>query len=366
LNAKSQRSFWTANLGVAAGLVLGGLVGALLGVWMKGTLKQPVAWDLLALPVLVLIVLGTHEIGHVLGGLSQGMRFLLLIVGPFSWHASVSGIRFEWNTSLPLMGGVAATFPTKLGNSLRRQFLVMIAGGPAASLLLALCALAMTSMSNPRFAAYFLFVAVTSLGVCLVTLIPVRVGAWMNDGLQMIDLLRGGNAVTERVALLRILAQSFDGVRPRDWDSSTINELASLAYEDPLRRGGGLLYLLARAMDGRHEADISRYRALLEESVAGYPAGFRQSVHVELAIGAWLARDTNAVRRHLQASSGGIVEKSRRLLAHAALAKLEGRDEDCERDRLLATQMLAKEANNGYRKLTEDQLAMLHTGLERD
>lgn len=52
-------------------------------------------WDVLALPFLILIVLATHEIGHLVGGLSQGMRFLMLIVGPFSWHASVAGPRFE-------------------------------------------------------------------------------------------------------------------------------------------------------------------------------------------------------------------------------------------------------------------------------
>jgi len=75
-----------------------------------------------------------------------------------------------------------------------------------------------------------------------------------------------------------------------------------------------------------------------------------------------LAGDTDAVRRHLKASNGGIVEKSRRLLAQAALAKLEGRAEDCERDRLLAIKALEKGADAGQRKLTEDQLAILSGG----
>ncbi len=55
---------------------------------------------------------------------------------------------------------------------------------------------------------------------------------------------------------------------------------------------------------------------------------------------------------------GGIIKKPRRLHAQAALAKLEGRDEDCERDRLLAIEALAKASDAGQRRPTEDQLAL--------
>jgi hypothetical protein len=361
------------------GLLFGGLIGAavaglalaigpfigseltenrlVLKIAEANEVKTP--WDLLAFPFLMLIVLGVHEIGHLIGGLSQGMRFLLLIVGPFGWHASVAGPRFEWNTNVALMGGLAATLPTEIGASLRRQLLVMIAGGPLASLLLAIFAVAAIAYVDPRIAAYCLIVAATSFGIFLVTLIPTRAGGFMSDGMQLIDVWRGGTAVVERSALLRIFAQSMDGVRPRDWDPEALAELSRADSEDPTRRTGGLLYSFMWAMDGRRDADIAHYRALLESSVDGYPSGFRQSVHVELAIGAWLAGDTDAVRRHLAASKGGIVEKSRRLLAQAALARLEGRDEDCERDRLLALKALPKASDAGQQKLTEDQLAML-------
>jgi hypothetical protein len=361
------------------GLLFGGLIGAavaglaiaigpfigseltenrlVLKIAEANEVKTP--WDLLAFPFLMLIVLGVHEIGHLIGGLSQGMRFLLLIVGPFGWHASVAGPRFEWNTNVALMGGLAATLPTETGASLRRQLLVMIAGGPLASLLLAIFAVAAIAYVDPRIAAYCLIVAATSFGIFLVTLIPTRAGGFMSDGMQLIDVWRGGTAVVERSALLRIFAQSMDGVRPRDWDPEALAELSRADSEDPTRRTGGLLYSFMWAMDGRRDADIAHYHALLESSVDGYPSGFRQSVHVELAIGAWLAGDTDAVRRHLAASKGGIVEKSRRLLAQAALARLEGRDEDCERDRLLALKALGKASDAGQQKLTEDQLAML-------
>jgi len=112
------------DTGILEGLLVGGVIGGLivaLTAWIgpllidsdlsENRLIQRLAaaedtltgWDLLAIPILILIVLATHEIGHLLGGLSQGMRFLLLIVGPFGWHASVSGPRFEWNTNVALM-----------------------------------------------------------------------------------------------------------------------------------------------------------------------------------------------------------------------------------------------------------------------
>ena len=384
METKTDRSAGGSPLGDWNGPLIGGCIGALIGALFVGLVAKMenslgdsglsetrliqqlqqartilTAWDVLALPVLGLIVLGTHEIGHVLGGLSQGMRFLMLIVGPFGWHATVSGTRFQWNTNLGLMGGLAATLPRQFGDSLRRQLLVMIAGGPLFSLLLAISATALATISDPRFAAYCTFIGGTSFGIFLVTLLPLRTSGFMSDGRQLIDVLKGGSASLERHAQLQILAQSLDGIRPRDWDSWAIDQLSRADSTDPQSHAASWMILLARAMDCRHDAEIAHYQALLEKSVAGYPAGFRQSIHVELAICAWLAGDTDAVRRHLKASQGGIVEESRRLLANAALAKLEGRDADCERDRLLAIQALADASDAGQSKLTEDQLAML-------
>lgn len=131
-------------------------------------------WDILAMPVLILIVLATHEIGHLIGGVSRGMRFLLLIVGPFGWHASASGIRFEWNTNIALMGGLAATLPTTVGPNLRGQLLTNIASGPLTSLLLSILAIVLASFTDPRITAYLTFVAATSFGIFVVTLIPTN------------------------------------------------------------------------------------------------------------------------------------------------------------------------------------------------
>lgn len=316
-------------------------------------------WDILAIPLLSMFVLGTHEVGHLLAGISQGMRFLMLIIGPFGWHASASGIRFEWNTNVELMGGLAAAAPTKMGDSLSRQLLVMTAGGPITSLLLAALAVVLASFTDARLTGYLMYIAALSFGIFVVTLIPARNGSFMSDGMQIIDILRGGDAAIERAVVMQVFAQTMDGVRPRDWDATAIDQLSKTYSQGPTRNAGIALYLLSRAMDSGQPEDISRYRSHLGNDIDQFPAAFRQTVHVELAICAWLSGDTEGVWRHLEQSNGGIVEKSRKLLAQAALAKLEGRDEDCERDRLLAVKALAKTSDAGQAKLTEDQLAML-------
>jgi hypothetical protein len=237
--------------------------------------------------------------------------------------------------------------------------LVLIAGGPVASLLLAILAVPLAAVSDPRFAAYFTWSAAMSFGIFFVTLIPTRAGGFMSDGMQLIDVLRGGSAAIEKSALLQVFAQSMEGVRPRDWSASAIDALSRIESEKSPQQSGGSLYLLARAMDCQHQDDIARYRKRLEEGVDAQPSAFKQTIHIELAICAWLAGDAAALRRHLEAGKGGIVEESRRLLAQAALAKLEGRHEDCERDRLLALKAQAKTSDAGQGKLTEDQLAML-------
>lgn len=380
MDTNKKDSSSASDTGILKGPLVGGVIGGLivaLTAWIgpllidsdlsENRLIQRLAaaedsltgWDLLAIPILILIVLATHEIGHLLGGLSQGMRFLLLIVGPFGWHASVSGPRFEWNTNVALMGGIAAAIPTKVGTELRRQLLVLIAGGPVFSLLLAILAIAITSVADPHFAAHCIFLAATSFGIFLVTLIPVRAGGFMSDGMQIIDVWRGGSAAVERSTLLQIFAQSLDGVRPRDWDASAIEQLSKMDSKDPVRLTGGALYLLYRAMDSGNKADMVRYSKLLEDGVERYPSGFKQSIYIELAICAWLTGNADAVRRFLSSSKGGVVEKSRRLLANAALAKLEGREDDCEQNRLLAIRALATASDAGQRKLTEDQLATL-------
>ncbi|NBO65669.1 MAG: hypothetical protein EBU88_12665, partial [Acidobacteria bacterium] len=89
---------------------------------------------LLPIPVILLVIF-VHELGHLAGGLSGGMRFLLLVVGPFQWTKSAVGVSFSWNLKPALMGGLAAALPDRQ-RLLSPQLLRLVVGGPLASLLM--------------------------------------------------------------------------------------------------------------------------------------------------------------------------------------------------------------------------------------
>jgi hypothetical protein len=327
--------------------------------WIDQVGASLTAWDLLAIPVLILVVLGVHELGHLLGGMVRGMRFLLLIVGPFQWHASTDGMRFQWVRQLGLMGGLAATVPTRLGPGLRSQLATMIAGGPVASLLLAGGAAALLTAAEGRGAAYACFIAVASTGIFLVTAIPQRTGGFMSDGMQLVDLLRGGPAVAERTLLLQLTAQSLAGVRPREWEGTAVENVAALDSAEPMRRIAGWVLLLYRAMDCDDTSRVTEYRALLTEHVEAFPDGFRQSIRVELALLAALAGDAPTAQLQLSKAKGGVVDRSRRHLAQAALARLEGRADDAAKERALAGKHLRGALDAGLARLTEEQLTKI-------
>ncbi len=194
--ATGVENMLTATLLGAGGAVIGYLFGkSVAGTpWLRQHFEALGAVDLLLLPVLILLVLATHEVGHLLGGFSRGMRFLLLIVGPFQWTRSQGGIHFKWVFNLGTMGGIAAATPdpaAPLAPQLRR----LIIGGPLASLVLAVIGLAMALGFEGRAGAYGVIIGALSLLIFLVTAAPLRAGGFMSDGMQLLELRRGGAAV---------------------------------------------------------------------------------------------------------------------------------------------------------------------------
>ena len=324
--------------------------------WIHAAFEPLVFWDWLAFPLLMLVVLGTHEIGHLLGGLSQGMRFLLLIFGPFQWYASTDGIRFRWVTHLGQMGGIAATTPVRMDN-LQRQMLPMIAGGPLASLLLALVAGGLASTSTGRVASYAAIVMLLSAMTFLVTAVPLRAGGFMSDGMQFLEVRRGGAAVVERADLIRLMATSLAGVRPRDWDPALVARVEAMHSAEPLRLLASWMMLLHRAMDGGETARARELAIRLAEHSELYPDGFRQSLHIELCIEAALRHDRKQAEQHFALTKGGITERSRLELAGALVSALQGDAAGADRRRIAGEEALRQVMDPGLAHLTADQLA---------
>lgn len=294
--------------------------------WLRSTLDVLGPWDLLLVPVLLLLVIGVHELGHLAGGLSRGMRFVLLIVGPLRWTRSSRGIEFDWFWSPATFGGLAAAIPDP-ARPMPPQFARLIIGGPLASLVLAAAALALARVSEGRPAAYALLVAALSAAIFLATAIPSRGGrgSFMSDGAQLLELRRGGAAVARRLDLTALMAQSLSGTRPRDLDRATVARLSGDDGGNPMLRVAGHLYAYGHALDQGRIADAAGWIDEVARGFDAFPPGFRQALALEVAY--FRARhqgDLAQARLWLARGQGGVVEPGRREAAAAAIALLEG------------------------------------------
>lgn len=356
---KSRRPA-VVGLGLLVGMVAGAGFGYLVGAsavrspLLREKLRVLTGFDLLALPLLILFVLAVHEAGHLLGGFRQGMRFLLYIVGPFQLSRTPAGIRFNWIFNLGTMGGLAATTPNP-SRPLKPQLLSLIAGGPLASLLLAFVGLATVGLGDGRIGAYGLIVGALSFLIFLVTAIPLRAGGFMSDGMQFVEVIRGGRAVEERQALIVLMAQSLSGTRPRDLDGAVIEQVLAFDSAEPVRRVAARLYAYLAAVD-RGGEEAGEHAAWLAQNIDLFPDGFRQSIAIELALHAALTGDGRGFRDWLVRAKGGVVDASRRSLVEAYAAILES---DPGRARALlaqARQQIPRGMDPGLNVLTAEQI----------
>ena len=343
-------------LGAGAGYLLGGSAVQL--PWLRSRFEALAGWDLLMLPLLILFVLAVHELGHLYGGIRRGMRFLLLIVGPLQWSRTAEGVRFNWVFNLGTLGGLAAATPD-LDRPLAPQLRALILGVPLASLLLAFLGVALGLGLESRLGAYALVVGAISALIFLVTALPLRAGGFMSDGMQYLELRRGGQAVVQRQQLIQLMAASYAGARPRDWDASLIEQVLAMEHGDITRRIAGRLFALLHAIDRADERAADEHAAWLHAHAEAYPDGFRQALRIELCMHALRRRDLATARAQWAASRGGVVDPARRALCEAQLAYEEGDATRAMRSLAMARRQLRHAADAGTSQLTMMQIVTL-------
>ncbi|MEO8501127.1 MAG: hypothetical protein ABI565_09445 [Vicinamibacteria bacterium] len=328
---------------------------------IRGPLRSLTALDLIALPWIGLLVLAVHEGGHLLGGFRRGMRFLLFIVGPFQLSRTPNGIRFNWIFNLGAMGGLAAASPDP-NRPLLPQLRSLIAGGPLASLVLAIVGLGFGLIGPGRGGAYLFVIGGLSFLIFLATATPLRAGGFMSDGMQFIEVMRGGRCVEERQVLITLMAQSLAGTRPRELDQAAIAQALSFDSAEPVRRIAARLYAYYAAVD-RGGSDARVHASWLGDHIDGFLDGFRQAIALELAFHEAGLGNLEASRRWMARTRGGVVDASRRALAEASLARLEGDAEGARRLLALSTAKLSRSMDPGLNVLTAEQIVRAEAGM---
>ncbi len=315
---------------------------------------------LIALPPLMWFVVAVHEIGHLIGGVWNRARFVMLIIYPFQWLATQNGVRFELVTGIGHLGGLAITAPTAIGPRIKQQLFWMIAGGPLASLVLAVLATVPAWNFDGRMAGYFQLIAVLSCFCFLLAIVPGKVGGFMTDGMQLIELVGKSRSIVERTAVLEMMAQMMAGHRPRDWDVEPVFNAKLETSEEFARRLAAWQYLLYWAMDRDDQVRVHSYQETLESNVCHGADGFRQSIYIELVLLAALERDLEKAEAFLAGTKGGIATNRSRLeLACAAVGWAKRDFEAMQRHVDAAEASMSKHPANGFDELTRDQIRTL-------
>lgn len=290
---------------------------------------------LATLPLVWLLVVGVHELGHLTGGWMMGGRFLLWAVGPIMVRRTPAGIRPAWNRSVNLLGGMAACLPLEPGRLTPRRMAVMIAGGPVFSLLLAVLAAGLAvglaaqpgPLPRPVIVAQHaaVYTAGLSLLVFLVTVAPQTTGGLKSDGRRVFELLQPGPRSDQESALLALTAAGLAGVRPADYPAELVAKTAALG-------DGSLFDLYGRGIVYMHAADRGDWRAAQEHldyvlrGEADLVPHVRDAMRCEYA---WLLATRTgaaaAARAWLDSAGKLDFDPATRLRAEAAVLLAEGR-----------------------------------------
>ena len=341
---KSNKSKFARFVFVLLMLLGGTLIGYLIGGYLRGdtpvTTSYPAYYKILLLPlvlVIILLVLAIHEIGHVLAGILVGFEFRMITVGPFMLRKEATQpdkkqLRFRWNTRLNTMGGLALCLP-RSDNKLRSNFIKFIAGGPLASLLLALLAGLVYWFFYRDTQAFFVrsfwqFTAFMSGAIFLTTIIPMRSGGFFSDGARMLNLLRGGPKAEVDLAILTSTAAATSGIRPRDMNIASLQKILDSGYEHPFIPYLHL-YLYAYLMDWGKSSEALVHLQKTVEQIDKIPAGYQATIWLEVAFyKAYYQQDlSEAEVAFQQAKISAIIPKHLIYKSEATIAWLKGERE---------------------------------------
>ena len=265
---------------------------------------------------LVYVGVTIHELGHLVAGKLVGLNPAAIMVGGLSIFKSGDRWVCRFDFRQLLGGGVAAPLARK-GHS-NRSKAIMVAGGPLATLLLAVIA-GVTWGWTSSLCSINLFLLAS-------TMLPVQ-GVNKSDIPRIWQLLRDPQGSEAWTALIQVQTQDMEGVLPRDWDPEIVAQMLQsdaksgdyayrqlLAFYRQLDLGDSeqaLQHLETALASSALSGNLVRHLCFLEASASS--ALYR---HNSAAACTWLAR---AIQVRRPVSRHGV---------EAAIAQAEGRYQD--------------------------------------
>lgn len=348
---------------IGGGAAFGILVGELIGKWLKNTGSRPdlTMADLFVIPIAWFLATLVHEGGHVVAGLRQGFRFVLMTAGPLRIGIEDGRLRIRYNDQPGMWGGLALMVPTDL-ERFHERCGWLVAGGPIASVLLALLSGALGAVFDSHARFYLLVLTAMSGAIAVATLIPNETGGYASDGAQLLALGRRKPVAESRALLAIVAGASLAGTRPRDYDARIVTRVGELGGPPALRLVAGMLQGL-HALDRGESAE--GFFAMIPEHFLEVPAGMRQGYAAWLVwYHAVVRSDAVLAAKWAAAAKGGLVDPPLRALADASLAFAQ-RDVGASRAAIERGLKGSSGLDPGTTFLIRDLLRSLHGRLEQ-
>ncbi len=358
---------------IGGGALVGYTIGQLIPADSGGYLKelktlypQLPLLTLLSLPLFYLFVVGVHEMGHVIAGRSVNFGFQAFLIGPFKWEKDGERIRFGWNKSLNLSGGLALMLP-KDQVRLRQRFMWFAAGGPIASLLLAaLCwivAMFLPELSIVRFLLQV--ISFFSAMILLVTIIPMQGGGFKTDGKRIVDLMKKGPDTDAEVCMLAALSTLRAGIRPRNLDIQGLEVNYQQKEEPDVIKSSLAYYCYVYYMD---QGELVLAKDYLEKYLAlreNYPLALQDSVWLDPAFfSAYFEKDLEQAEQYYQQfKKAPFVSQVNIDKLEAAIALLKGEHELAKEKLEAARKNLPGLIMKGFKSMYEEWFADIENQL---
>lgn len=204
---------------------------------------QPPDWLTIFAILIVIIVLAVaiHEAGHFIAGKAVGLKFYMLSVGPVKFQLRGESIRLELNQNLNIVGGLTIMLPEigQFNESKSAQFWYL-AGGIIANIITSfmlfvlVAVLIVNSLVLPEsFLTYTLYTtAYINMLIGVTALIPSNSGALESDGIQLLDLHRGGIKSVIKQRIMALLVSIWNGGRPREMNKAELDNLLELTQSN--------------------------------------------------------------------------------------------------------------------------------------
>lgn len=152
-----------------------------------------------------------HELGHIIVGLANGWKFLLLVIGPLGIEADDKGnIKFYFEKRMALWGGVGGTLPKDYNEDNIKIWSKVLLGGPIISIVMGVIFLPLGIITK-NIVLLLLGAMPLGMGIMCALPLPLKTGILYTDGGRWSRLRKGGQEADEEIALFKLTENEFLG-----------------------------------------------------------------------------------------------------------------------------------------------------------